>query len=344
MAKFCKPAISSMSLGRAWVHDLPTKLTEAQRYDIHGIELFYEDLEYIAKALPGGFTPENEIKAAHIIRQLCDERSLTVICIQPFWRDEGLKDEVEHASRIMGIKRRIEVARILGTRLILIPSSILSAHLLTSNLDVVVTDLQEVAELGSHQDPPVNFAYESLCWGTYVDTWDRCWDIVKRVDRPNFGICLDTFNIAGRVYADPATLSGKTPNADADIYASIERLVKTIDVDKVFLVQVVDAERLTKPLINGHDYYDPEQRARMSWSRNCRLFYGEKDRGAYLPVKEVALAIFQRLGFHGWVSMELFSRSLTLPDSTVPAEHARRASDSWKKLVKDCTMTLEVAN
>ena len=343
MATSCKPAISSMSLGRAWVHSLPAKLTEAQRYKLQGIELFYEDLEYVARALPGGFTPENELNAAYIIRQLCDERSLTVICLQPFWRDEGLKDETEHTSRIIGLKRRLEIAHILGTRLILIPSSFLSPHLLTSNRNILVADLQEVAELGAQQDPTISFAYESLCWGTYVNTWDSCWDIVRRVDRPNFGICLDTFNIAGRVYADPATSSGKTPNADTDIYASVERLIKTIDVEKVFLVQVVDAERLAEPLIKGHNYYNPEQTARMSWSRNCRLFYGEEDRGAYLPVKQVALGIFQGLGFRGWVSMELFSRSLTRPELTVPAEHAERAAESWKKLVKDCTMTMQAA-
>lgn len=332
----CRPAISSMSLGRAWVHDLPTKLLQAQRYNLEGIELFHEDLQYAAKALPSGITRENEVRAAYSIRQLCDKYSLKIICLQPFWRDEGLRDETERTSRIAELRFRLQLAQILHTSLVLIPSSILPANLLNSDLEVLVADLQEVAELGAQKNPVINFAYESLCWGTNVDTWEACWEIVTRVDRPNFGICLDTFNIAGRVYADPASLTGKTPHAEADVQASIDRLVHTVDVEKVFLVQIVDAERLEDPLVEGHSYYNSEQPARMSWSRNCRLFYGEKERGAYLPVKEVARAIFQGLGFRGWVSMELFNRTLAIPDPKIPAEHAWRAAESWKKLVKDC--------
>lgn len=62
-----KPAICSHNLGRAWVHSLPDKLDAAARYGMD-IELFYEDLQYVAKELPGGATPENHLAAAHIIR------------------------------------------------------------------------------------------------------------------------------------------------------------------------------------------------------------------------------------------------------------------------------------
>jgi hypothetical protein len=31
----------------------------------------------------------------------------------------------------------------------------------------------------------------------YRNTWEQVWDLVKRVDRPNFGINLDTFQILG---------------------------------------------------------------------------------------------------------------------------------------------------
>ena len=65
----CRPAICSHSLGRAWVHDLPSKLEEAARHGFD-IELFYEDLFYFAKEFPGGATPENHIKAAHEVRTL----------------------------------------------------------------------------------------------------------------------------------------------------------------------------------------------------------------------------------------------------------------------------------
>jgi 4-hydroxyphenylpyruvate dioxygenase len=202
-----------------------------------------------------------------------------------------------------------------------------------------VADLREVADLGLQQNPPIRFVYESLAWGTRVDTWEACWDAVMRVDRANFGICLDTFNIAGRVYADPAHETGRTEHAEEAIAATIQRLKATIDVRKVFYVQVVDAERLAQPLLEGHEFYNAEQPCRMSWSRNCRLFYGEHNRGAYLPAQAIAHAIFEDLGFEGWVSMEYFNRDMADPEPGMPNQLARRAAASWNTLAKDMNWT-----
>jgi 4-hydroxyphenylpyruvate dioxygenase len=143
---------------------------------------------------------------------------------------------------------------------------------------------------------------------------------------------LDTFNIAGRIWADPASLDGMNPNADAVLKASMNRLVERVDVRKVFYVQVVDAERLSRPLVEGHEFYVPEQPARMSWSRNCRLFALEEERGGYLPVVEIARVMFDKLGYEGWVSLELFSRTMADSSPGTPKEHAKRGSESWKKL------------
>jgi 4-hydroxyphenylpyruvate dioxygenase len=76
----------------------------------------------------------------------------------------------------------------------------------------------------------------------------------------------------------------------------------------------------------------------MSWSRNCRLFYGESERGAYLPVKQVLETILVGLGWRGRISAELFSASLVEEGAGVPLEHARRASESWEKLLRDLGM------
>ena len=337
---FCRPAISSLSLGRAVAHDLPSKLLQAEIHGIEGIEIFQEDLEYLAKSAPGGLIPENEIEAAHAVRQLCDERSISIVCLQPLWYDEGILDPTAHLCRLSQLKHRIRLAKILDSDLILIPSTFLSADLLSPDFDAIVADLQEAADLGAQHNPPIRFAYEGLCWGTHVNKWETCWDIVRRVDRSNFGICLDTFNIAGRVYADPAEPSGRTPNAAEDLSASLERLVCTVDVEKIFLVQVADGERLSSALVEGHEYYSDEQASRMSWSRNCRLFYGEVDRNAYLPIKDVAEAIFQGLGYRGWVVNEVFNRSLWNPDPATPAKHAKRSIQSFRRLAKDCNLDI----
>jgi len=207
----------------------------------------------------------------------------------------------------------------------------------------------EISRLTLRPPPSgLRFAYESLCWGTHVSFWEQSWTIVQRIDRDNFGLCLDTFNIAGRVYADPARPSGRTPDADAAMAASIARLVAQVDVRKVFYVEVVDAERLQHHLTPAHPFYDAAQPARMSWSRNCRLFYGEADRGAYLPVRAISAALLQRpgsggLGFEGWVSFELFNRSLVDPAEDTPRLHAARGAESWRALQRDVEFEVRVA-
>lgn len=44
----------------------------------------------------------------------------------------------------------------------------------------------------------------------FSNAWEHTWDICKRVDRPSFGLCLDTFQISGspiacQFYVSPAT-------------------------------------------------------------------------------------------------------------------------------------------
>ncbi|MCJ1257922.1 hypothetical protein MMC24_005750 [Lignoscripta atroalba] len=322
-----------MSLGRAWVHQLPVKLDQAAAHGFQGVEIFYEDLEYLAREQSGGLTTQNQLKAAHIIRQLCDERDLEIIGLQPFLFYEGLLDREEHEAMIQKMKVWFQIAKILGTDVIQIPTNFRQEGV-TGDADTIVRDLAEVADLGLQETPIIKFAYENLAWGTFIDTWEAAWEVVEKVDRPNFGMCLDTFNIAGRVWGDPSDPSGRTPNADADLKASLARLVQRIDVKKVYYVQVVDAERMESPLVKGHPWYVAEQPSRMSWSRNARLFAFEEDRGGYLPILDIARAFIEGLGFDGWVSMELFSRTMADSHSSVPAEHARRGREAWKKLVK----------
>jgi 4-hydroxyphenylpyruvate dioxygenase len=339
-----KLAISSMSLGRCFAgHCLTHRLDMAQKYGYKGIELFHEDLAWLALYLSGedassGPSPAAQIAAAQEIYTLCRNRGLEIICLQPFLHYDGLVDRTEHEKHMEKLELWIQLARELDTDLIQIPANFLGAEHVADDLDLIVSDLRKLADIGLQQYPPIRFAYESLCWSTRVDTWERCWEVVQRVDRPNFGMCLDTFNIAGRIYADPACATGKTHDAEEAVQQSISRLVSTVDVKKVFYVQVVDAERLDEPLVPGHPYYDPKQPARMSWSRNCRLFYGEKDKGAYLPIKEIASAFFHGLGFKGWVSLELFNRRMGDQSLEVPEELARRGAVSWTKLVRDMNL------
>ncbi|KAI1499019.1 xylose isomerase-like TIM barrel [Biscogniauxia marginata] len=339
----CKLAITSMSLGRCHAgHSLSHKLDMARLYGYKGIELFHEDLADIAKDLHGSSVAENELEAARIIRQLCQERGLAIICLQPLLHYEGLLDRQEHLRRLEKLSFWFQLARVLDTDIVQIPSNFLPASALSEDRSVAVADLQRVADMGLRERPPIRFVYEALCWGTRCDTWEQSWEVVQAVDRANFGLCLDTFNIAGRIYADPTAPSGRTLDCHEVVRESVARLVATVDVRKVFYVQVVDAERLAAPLVEGHEFYDAAQPARMSWSRNCRLFYGEKDQGAYLPVEEISRAIFQGLRFEGWVSMELFNRRMADADDVVPRELASRGAIAWEKLVRDMELRVDL--
>jgi len=328
--------ICTVSLGRCTAgHSLSDKLAAAGAHGIKGIEIFMEDLLDLANSLPGGSSDfHNQLSAAATIRHLCDDNSLSIICLQPFMHYEGLLDRAAHRRRINELKQWLDLAHVLETDLILIPSTFLPAHELSTDDDVLAADLAEAADLGACATPAVRFAYEALCWGTRVDTWERSWEMVRRVNRQNFGLCLDTFNLAGRVYADPASDTAKTANCEQAMNASLERLLRWVDPKKVFLVQVADAAKVSG-LVNGHGLHVPGQPPRMSWSRSSRLFYGETARGSYLPVWQVLHAVVHGLGYKGWLSFEVFNSELTEERKELPEQLAKRAAQSWGKMMRD---------
>ncbi|CAI4217749.1 unnamed protein product [Parascedosporium putredinis] len=316
-----RPAILSASLGRAWLHDFDEKATQASKAGFEGIEIFYEDIDYLARKNNNTECPDDGqiLAAAQSMRDLLDRLQLTVLGLQPFLFYEGLRDRDEHARLIEKIKLWFKIAKTLRTDTIQIPANFLPEEKLTGDMDVIVGDLRQLADLGLKEDPPVRFAYEALCWSTLVSTWEKSYEVAVKVDRPNFGLCLDTFNIAGRVWADPASPTGKTPNADQDLKESLERLLE-IDLSKVFYIQVVDAEKMETPLVKGHPFHVDGNPPRMNWSRNARAYMYETDRGAYLPVEDVARTLIHGLG------------TMSEEGERVPEEHAQRGIRAWTKL------------
>lgn len=339
-----KPAICTMSLGRCFAgHSLPHKLDMAQKYGFKGIEVFLEDLVDLASSFPGGSSSANKLAAAGVIRDLCAERDLEIMCLQPFMHYGGRTDRNEHRKQLEEIRLGMKLAHILGTDLLCLPSSFLALEEVTEDMSTIVQDMIDVANLGLQKSPIIRIAYEALCWGTRIDTWEASWDLVQKVNRPNFGLAFDTFNLAGRVYADPVSQSGRNTDCEQALLSSLKTLVSDVDISKVFLLQVADAERLTSPLNENHPFYVASQPSRMSWSRNCRLFYGETQHGAYLPIKTVLSAIVKGLGFEGWLSFEVFNRKLADTHKSVPEEMARRASVAWDKMVRDVPLRVEGA-
>lgn len=336
------PALTTVSLGQSSQYSVQEKLYAAAKHDIHGVELFYDDLESLACSHANNSPSRDDLlNAARRVRSLCDSLHIRILNLQPLRFYEGLVDRRER-DRILcdEIPIWMDIVTILGADIILVASNFLSPDPYTGkartvgNMDTIVDDLRMLALLGGIHSPPVKFAYEAIAWGTHIDTWEKSWDVVQRVNRPNFGIAIDTFNIAARVFADPATVDGRCngSQADFDLYQSLDRLETTLDVSKLFVVQIADGEQLAEPLRPGHPFYVQGQPTRMSWSRNARLFLCEEDRGGYLPVLEVLQTIL-RMGWSGWMAYEIFSRTLAGPDPDTPSLHAARASKSWAKVV-----------
>lgn len=366
------PAIASQSLGCPRHHSIKDKLQAAASVGLGAIEIFFEDIERLANAQKLNpntldhrfrfvsndsrlqkYSKEQQLQlaCASQIRQWCLEAypgasKLEVICLQPFMHFEGLADLDERNRRIEKLYFWIEVAKHLGTTLIQIPSNFLSESECVNTRSRLVQDLRQAAEIGAAQTPPIRFAYEALCWGTHINTWDAAWSIVEEVNMPNLGTCLDTFNIAGRVFADPESQDGQNAEAINDINNSIQKLRETFSdpekLKKVFYVELCDGERLDNPITPSHEWYNAQQPSRMTWSRNARLYPFETDpteaasqgrNPGYLPVTQIFEALLD-VGYEGYLSFEVFNRSLNQADHGAIRDHAQRVETSWRRCAR----------
>lgn len=328
-------ATASSSLGKPQGgHRIEAILQAAAGNGIKGIEVCYEALTQHATrngTSLGEVSERSILEAAEDIKNQCDALGLIVIVLQPFDSYEGLLNPEAHRRAIRRWSHWLVVAQTLGCDLIQMPSNFMLSGI-TGDFNRIVVDLVELADLALRVSPPIRIAYEAVAWGTYIDLWEQSWDLVKAVDRPNFGLCLDTFHIAGRVWGDPSAAEGKNTNADAELAASLSRLVREVDLAKVFYVQLSDAEKLSSPLMAGNPLHVEGQPRRMTWSRAARLFPCEEHLGGYLPVLDVAHAIVNELGYRGWISMETFSRHLWESNSNIPKSYAKRAALSYKSM------------
>jgi len=194
----------------------------------------------------------------------------------------------------------------------------------------MAADLAQLAGYAASYSPPIRICYEALSWGTNVSTYRAAWDVVRLANRPNLGLCLDSFNTAAREWADPYSTSGvRDPMANDTLRKSLNDLVATVPGSKIFYFQLADGQRMSPPLIPPEDPSVPPLRP---WSRSYRLFPLETAKGAYLPVKEFTEAVC-RTGYQGPWCLEIFNDSLSEQRASVPDEHARRGMESLHKIL-----------
>ena len=306
---------ASVSIGCKPEHTLPKKLDAIAAAGFQAIELGFPDLLSFANQhlRPGqqeggpdeitNHDYDNLCAAAKVVKTMCDAKGLEILILQPFSNFEGWPEGSEERkdawTRAEGWMRIMEAA---GTDMLQVGSSDSPAEKIGKDRSRFVKDLQQLADMLAKKNFRV--AYENWCWSTHAPDWADVWDICRQVDRPNFGLCLDTFQSAGGEWADPTTPSGVLEDGrskeqlEQDWKASCEKLAKTIPPEKIFFLQISDAYK-TQPPFENKEIDGTRPRGR--WSHDFRPlpFAG------YLPTVDFATAVL-KTGFRGWFSYEIF--------------------------------------
>jgi sugar phosphate isomerase/epimerase len=304
------------------------------------VELSFPDVLSYGQTLLGHEVSPNNYdelcKVASAIKEECDKRSLGIMMLQPFanfegWPEgsDGRKDAFERA------RGWIRIMQACGTNMLQVGST--DAPLEKLDKARMVPDLQELCDMLAEHG--YKCAYENWCWSTHAPDWKDVWDIVKKVDRPNIGLCLDTFQTAGGEWADPRTESGLLEDVSKDelekrFQKSLDDLANTIPKDKVYLLQISDAYKVPRAFNAERD--DSGLLPRGRWSHDFRpLPYNN----GYLPVVDVARAVL-RTGFRGWFSYEVFDGGAEGKgkDADIVA-YARAAKNVQGRLLEECAGT-----
>ncbi|KAG9206195.1 hypothetical protein G6514_004917 [Epicoccum nigrum] len=313
------------------------RLDAVSKAGFSGVELSFPDILSYGQTLLGHeVQPKNWDELENVageIKKECDKRNLGIMMLQPFanfegWPQgsDGRKDAFE---RLDGWIRIMTAA---GTDMLQVGSTDVKLEKLDRSR--IVPDLQELADKLAKNGFRV--AYENWCWSTHAPDWKDVWEIVQKVDRPNIGLCLDTFQTAGGEWADPRTESGLLEDVSKDeldkrFKKSLEELGKTIPKDKVYLLQISDAYKVPEPLKDERD--DDGLLPRGRWSHDFRpLPYN----GGYLPIVDVARAVLNT-GFRGWFSYEVFDGGKDGNSGDVDiVAYARAAKNAHERLLAEC--------
>lgn len=318
-----KLAIATVSLGQHPSHSLDRKILAASKAGFNGLEIVYTDLEFYSKSQNISI-----LQGADQTKKLCKEAGLEILSLAPFENYEGDPSPIN--DRLQKATLWIEVARRLGAPYLQIPSHYGSSNGVEA---VIISELREISDLGSSRQPLVSIAYEALSWGTHCDTWEDSLKIVNAVDRPNFGLCIDNFHVVTKVWGDAYASSGKFPDADIRLQETLQRFVTDCPMEKIFFIQLSDAEKFDPPFSKSHPWYLEGEASQFTWSRHARPFPLETALGAYMPMTEIAQAWLVDKGYKGWVSLEIFDRRMR-EEANGPEDSARRGVQSWEKLQK----------
>lgn len=239
-------SIASVCMGGA----LEGKLAAAAKAGFRAIELFENDLTFF------NGKPQDA-------RRMAADLGVELIALQPL-RDFEAMPEPARSRNFERARRKLELMRDLGARLLCLCSNVSLDTI--DDPDRAAADLAELADLAKQEG--MRIGYEALAWGRCVKDWTAAWDIVRKADRDNLGIVLDSFHICVR--GNP-----------------IEPIA-SLPADRIALVQVADAPAIEM---------DP-----LSLSRHYRCYPGQGD----YPIVDYLDAV-TRSGYRGPLSLEIFN-------------------------------------
>ncbi|CZS79310.1 unnamed protein product [Fusarium graminearum] len=312
---------------------LPDKLKSIRNAGFDGIELSMPDIISYGELLNGSSPAEDDYDTladvAKKIKSLTDELGLKIMMLQPFANFEGWNKVTHGKQRQKAFdtaKGWIKVMEAAGITLLQVGSS--DSEGISSSFDDLASDLAELADLLAEKN--FSIAYENWCWATHAPTWKTAWQIIQKADRPNIGLCLDTFQTAGYEWGDPTTNDGLTPASSSDERqkrweASLHELAATVPAEKIYLLQISDAYKMDPPIENVKDEQGSRPRAR--WSHDYRPLPCD---GGYLPVQDMMAAVL-KTGFRSWLSVEVFDG--LEGENTDMNEYTQMAFESVKKLM-----------
>jgi sugar phosphate isomerase/epimerase len=303
-------AYASCSIGCRDEHTLPKKLAAISAAGFQAIELSMPDLVSFANQRLKRSDQITEssydalCEAGIEVRRLCASHNLSILILQPFANFEGWpRDSPEYQDAWNRVNGWMQIMKAVGTDLLQVGSSDSPAEKIGTDRARFVEDLRDLAD--HLAKAKFRVAYENWCWSTHAPDWTDVWDICQKVDRENFGLCLDTFQSAGGEWGDPRTTSGlredggrSKDQVEKDWKASCERLTKSVPKDKIFFLQISDAYMPKQPF---EDREIDGLRPRGRWSHDFRPLPFE----GYLPVVDFTRAVLST-GFRGWFSYEVF--------------------------------------
>ncbi|KAL4799221.1 xylose isomerase-like protein [Aspergillus venezuelensis] len=316
-----KIAIGTSCLGQSPSHSLDTKIRAASAAGFQGLEIVYGDLERYSAS-----NNVSVIEGAKQTRQLAESLGLSILSLAPFENFEGSKTPLE--ERLTVAKHWLDIARILGATYLQIPSYYDVDSAAPFDEDVIVKELQTLSDLASSSSPAISLAYEPLSWGVNYSTWDSAYRLVTLVNRDNFGLCMDTFHEVTKLWACSTTPSSIYPDGPEKLAASLKRFVNTVPVNKIFYLQLSDAEKFDPPFSEKHEWFVDGEAAEFTWSKHARPYPLEGEYGGYTPVVEVVKSWVKETGFGGWISMEIFDRRMRDASYSVDTA-ADRGWRSW---------------